>query len=739
MIRVGTVFSGIGAVEHALKQLGIPHKIEFACDNGERRLKTSYEDILVATKNMDNEQKDLYVSDLYNKESGINYVEQSYKANYEIEDSRFYQDVKLLDGNEFQGKIDLFVGGSPCQSFSVMGKRGGLEEARGTLFYEYARLVEEIQPKVFIYENVTGMLNHDGGHTWEVISNIFNTLGYVWKYWVLNAKDFGLPQNRRRIFVVGFKNDLSSFFEKIMDPQKIKLTHDMSALLENDIENKYYLPEKGFKRAIDPNQKKHVALNGKIARCQVACQQYNWFGDMRFETLIPKRIEDDDRIYKGEYEGKRGIARCLTPRECLRLMGFADTFKIVVPDTHMYRQVGNSIAVNVMMEVVKRINLTGVFHEQSDEVQKSNRLQIATVFSGIGAAEFALKRLGIPHDIVFACDNGEIDLSKPDDEIFEELKNIESLEERKALVRSYIPPRRTNAVKKSYLANYDMDEEHYYHNVRFLEGAEYKGKVDLFVGGSPCQSFTLLGYQKGLEEARGTLFYEFARLVKEIEPKVFIYENVQGLIKHDKGQTWEVVQRVFDSLGYKLHTQILDAVNYGIPQKRRRVFVVGFHSGGENFTFPAEKELKFTMQSFLLENAAEGHVQAKGKEIMVNDGGQEVPDKYFLSERILPGIMCEGTGGFSMKPEIDLKIARPLMSTMHKMHRAGEDNYVTTNGKIRRLAPRECLRLMGFTDDFKIAVADTPMYKQAGNSVVVDVLMGLIQEILKCMEGGKQS
>lgn len=139
MIRVGTVFSGIGAVEHALKQLGIPHKIEFACDNGERRLKTSYEDILVATKNMDNEQKDLYVSDLYNKESGINYVEQSYKANYEIEDSRFYQDVKLLDGNEFQGKIDLFVGGSPCQSFSVMGKRGGLEEARGTLFYEYAR------------------------------------------------------------------------------------------------------------------------------------------------------------------------------------------------------------------------------------------------------------------------------------------------------------------------------------------------------------------------------------------------------------------------------------------------------------------------------------------------------------------------------------------------------------------------------------------------------------------------
>lgn len=732
MINVGTVFSGIGAVEHALDLLGIEHRVIFACDNGERKLKTEYKDIVKNTQNMTNEDRNKYISEIYDKEAGVNYVEQSYKANYTIENDAYFQDVKLLDGNEFKGKIDLFVGGSPCQSFSIMGKRGGLEEARGTLFYEYARLVKEIEPKVFIYENVTGMLNHDNGHTWKVISNIFDTLGYVWKYWVLNAKDFGLPQNRRRIFVVGFKKKYSKLFEKIMEPQKIKLTHDMSALLDKKVDNKYYLPEKGFKRAIDPKQKKHVALNGKIARCQVACQQYNWFGDMRFESEIPNRIENDNRIYKGEYNGERGVARCLSPRECLRLMGFSDSFKIVVPDTQMYRQVGNSIAVNVMMEVVKRINFTGIFDKVSDDSRKG-RLQVATVFSGIGAAEFALKRLGIPHDIVFACDNGEIELLKSDEEIAENLKKYDTLEARKEYIKSQIPPRRINTVKKTYLANYNMDEDHYYHNVIFLEGNEYRGKVDLFVGGSPCQSFTLLGYQKGLEEARGTLFYEFARLVKEIEPKAFIYENVQGLMKHDKGRTWEVVQRVFDSLGYTLHTQILDAANYGIPQKRRRVFVVGFKTGGESFVFPPEKELKFTMQSFLLENAADGNVQARDKAIVVKDGGQIVPEKYFLSERILPGIMCEGTGGFSMKPEIDLPIARPLMSTMHKMHRAGEDNYVTTNGRIRRLAPRECLRLMGFTDDFKIAVADTPMYKQAGNSVVVDVLMGIIDEIMKCI------
>lgn len=731
MIRLGTVFSGIGAVEHALSHMSIPYEIVFACDNGERKLKTDYDSVIEKTKGLSNNDRNSYVSELYNSEAGTNYVEMEYKANYQIPDERFFQDVKLLDGNEFKGKVDLFVGGSPCQSFSVMGKHGGLEEARGTLFYEYARLVKEIKPKVFIYENVTGMLKHDNGRTWDVISHIFETLGYSWKYWVLNATDFGIPQNRRRIFVVGFREDCKQYFDRINEPHKTKLKKTMRDLLEKDIPNKYYLPEKGFKRVIDPAQKKHVALNGTIARCQVACQQFNWFGDMRFETEIPERIEQDSRIFKGEYNGKRGVARCLTPRECLRLMGYDDSFKIAVPDSQMYRQCGNSIAVNVMSEVVKQINNTGVFNE------RRKKLRVATVFSGIGAPEFALKRLGIAHDIVFACDNGEIDLTKPDDEILKDLKGIRKREDRKEYVRKLIPTNRLNSVKKSYLANYEMDEKHFYHNVRFLEGKEYKGKVDLLVGGSPCQSFTLLGYQKGLEEARGTLFYEFARLVKEVKPAVFIYENVQGLLKHDKGHTWEVVQRVFDSLGYKIHSKVLDAVDFGIPQKRRRIFVVGFKSGGENFTFPQGKSLAFTMQSFLLENAAEGHVIAKGKNITVEPGGQTVPDKYFLSDKILPGILCEGTGGFSMKPAIDLEIARPLMSTMHKMHRAGEDNYVTTNGKVRRLAPRECLRLMGFTDDFKIVVADTPMYKQAGNSVVVDVMMGLIEEIYKCMEDWK--
>lgn len=357
-------------------------------------------------------------------------------------------------------------------------------------------------------------------------------------------------------------------------------------------------------------------------------------------------------------------------------------------------------------------------------------IKIATVFSGIGSPEFALKRANIPHKIIFACDNGEIECTESEEVMLNVLKTLPS-SERISYIKSKLP-KKNNYVKKSFLANYNVEEKDFHHNVRFLDGEKYKGKVDIFIGGSPCQSFTLLGYQKGLEEARGTLFYEFARLVQEVEPKAFIYENVQGLVKHDGGKTWEVVQRVFDSLGYTIHSQVLDAVNFGIPQRRRRIFVVGFKKGGRNFKFPQGVELKYTMQDFLLENTPEGcFIRDENGDIKIEHKLGEVPQKYFLSDKILPGIMCEGTGGFSMKPEIDLKIARPLMRTMHKMHRAGEDNYVTTNGRIRRLTPRECLRLMGFTDDFKQVVSDTQLYQQAGNSMVVDVMKALILETIK--------
>ena len=314
-------------------------------------------------------------------------------------------------------------------------------------------------------------------------------------------------------------------------------------------------------------------------------------------------------------------------------------------------------------------------------------------------------------------------------------------EKKKYVDELYEGNEKRNKVKISYMANYDCPEEHYHWDVTFLDGTQYRNQIDLFVGGSPCQSFSYLGKKRGLSDTRGTLFYEYARLVDEIQPKVFIYENVRAVLSNDCGKTWEKMKEVFEELGYNIFftyedkPSVLNAMNYGIPQSRNRIFVVGFRSDLDlikEFEFPKPIPLEHYMQDFLLDNTPYGSFLPKRNlEFIENDKNEEIDDKYFLSERIKKTILSSGPGGLYGEPEIDRDIALPLLSTMHKMHRAGTDNYVTTNGKIRRLTPREALRLMGFSDNWKIVVSDTPMYQQAGNSIVVDVLINILSQIIE--------
>ena len=366
-------------------------------------------------------------------------------------------------------------------------------------------------------------------------------------------------------------------------------------------------------------------------------------------------------------------------------------------------------------------------------------IRLATMFSGIGAIEFALKRLKLKTDIIFASDNDKF-------------------------------------VKQSYFANYKIDDKNWYDDVHDINGEKYQGKIDLLVGGSPCQSFSMVGKRRGLEDTRGTLFYEFARVVKESQPKVFIYENVKGLINHDKGKTFEIIKATFDELGYRYYYKVLNAKDYGMPQHRERIFVVGFKDKSIEFNFPETVELEHTMQDFLEDyidskyylkekgvkfvtsskNRKKRYTQINGEIAICQKANQqfnwhgdfiyeeqqeqefsefifdvnEVEEKYYLSEKIKNYVLASGTKNFKTSTKTDLEVARPLLQSMHKMHRAGVDNYVTHNkGRIRKLTPRECLRLMGFGDGFKQVVSDTQMYRQAGNSIVVDVLIALLKEM----------
>jgi len=370
-------------------------------------------------------------------------------------------------------------------------------------------------------------------------------------------------------------------------------------------------------------------------------------------------------------------------------------------------------------------------------------IRIATVFSGIGAFEQAIERMGIEHEIVFACDNGNIAIDINYEEEYKKIKKIKKARKMKKIIEKKIyvdnlykrKSRKTNFIKKTYNANYIIKDDNFFYDIKLLDGRDFKNKVDILVGGSPCQSFSAIGERKGLEAASGTLFYDFGRLVNEVKPKVFIYENVFGILTHDNGKTWETMKSVFNESNYFYKYQILNSKDYGVPQSRRRLFVVGFLKKKyyKKFSFPKKKKLKYYLKDILLENCKRGSFQSIDGEIVIkNNKGEKINERYYLSEKLKKYVLSPGTKKFyHPNAKIDKPIARALLSTMGNSHRASVNNYVTTNNKIRALHPRETLRLMGFPDSFKNIQSKSRMYMQVGNSIVVDVLIELMKEIRK--------
>ena len=372
-------------------------------------------------------------------------------------------------------------------------------------------------------------------------------------------------------------------------------------------------------------------------------------------------------------------------------------------------------------------------------------IKIATIFSGIGSVEFALRRLHLNHKLIFACDNGERDVSYDIDVERNKVFSLNGKKEKKEYVDHLYSKltNKKNYVEQSYLANYpQITENEFYQDVILLDGRDYEGQIDLFVGGSPCQSFSSVGFQGGLDDARGTLFYEYARLVKEIKPKVFIYENVRNLLNHDHGNTWKVIKKIFDSLGYSYKFDVLNSADYGIPQTRRRLFVVGFRNDlninvKNGFQFPPKtKNLKFKMKDFSINNCAEGNMifDKKGS-IKLLPGNGEPDAKYIITPKLYNYVMKTGTKTWHQKVEINKDVARTLLKTMGNRHRAGVDNYLSFDGtenlgSVRMLTEREAHRLMGYTDDYKIVVSRAQAYKQAGSSIVVDVMMAILKSII---------
>ena len=285
------------------------------------------------------------------------YAQKTYEANFgEVP----FGDITKIDESEIPDH-DILVGGFPCQPFSIAGvskknalgrSHGFLDETQGTLFFDIARIIREKRPKAFLLENVKNLVSHDKGNTFKVISETLKELGYSIHFKVLDGKYFA-PQHRERIIIVGFDNHTFEGKEKFEFPKMPeRLPKVIEDILEKEVDEKYTLTDKLWEY-LQKYAAKHKAAGNGFG-----------FGLVEFDgisrTLSARYYKDGSEILIPQ-EGKN--PRRLTPRECARLQGYPENFKIPVSDTQAYKQFGNSVVMPLMQEVGKSILKTFKMNE----------------------------------------------------------------------------------------------------------------------------------------------------------------------------------------------------------------------------------------------------------------------------------------------------------------------------------------------------------------------------------------
>lgn len=307
------------------------------------------------------------------------YACQTYHKNYPVDDHEPMSDITKVD-EKLMPEFDLLLAGFPCQAFSIAGKRGGFEDTRGTLFFDVARLIKEKRPKAFLLENVKGLVNHKGGKTLSTILNVLeNDLGYTsTTYKVLNARNFGVPQNRERIYIVGFREGGGGFnFPDSTDDTKT--IEDI--MEENPVSSRYYLSTT-YINSMKAHKERHAAKGngfGYEIRPKDGIANAIVCGGMGRERnlLIDKRQKELTPTTKIKGTVNTEGIRRMTPIEWERLQGFPDNWTDGVADVHRYKQLGNSVAVPVIQSISHNI-LCELLDPQPfrNKIKKTSQIQL---------------------------------------------------------------------------------------------------------------------------------------------------------------------------------------------------------------------------------------------------------------------------------------------------------------------------------------------------------------------------
>ena len=245
---------------------------------------------------------------------------------------------------------------------------------------------------------------------------------------------------------------------------------------------------------------------------------------------------------------------------------------------------------------------------------------------------------------------------------------------------------------------------------------------DILFAGFPCQAFSISGKRKGFEDTRGTLFFDVARIVKEKRPKMFLLENVKNLARHDNGNTLEVILATLNELDYKVYYKVLRASDFGVPQARERIYIVGFKDHGVDFSFPEPTD-NLTVVADILEHSKDVDAKVIQRDFIMFD------DQTIVNPRKPKKIGYFNKGGQGER--IYSINAAGITLSAYGGGQAGKTGAYLVDGVVRRLSPRECARLQGYPDSFIIPVSHNYALKQFGDSVSVPVISKIVKNMLE--------
>ncbi|MFT4757301.1 MAG: DNA (cytosine-5)-methyltransferase 1 [Vicingaceae bacterium] len=504
----------------------------------------------------------------------MNQALETYSKNFH--DTKFLKnDISLIskvDLDELTGQydIDVVIGGPPCQGFSNMGNKNSADP-RNYLFQCYRKAIEHLQPKCFLFENVKGFRTMFEGRFFEKVINEFTSIGYNVHYSLLNANDYGVPQKRERIFLFGTKIDASFKF-----PMKESSSFSSLRAFSNVGEAINDLVDKDNKV---PN---HIALN----HSDIVIKRYKLIaegGKLPKPEDLPLEIRRKNfgntytRLSRSEpsstiVPGNNALPvhptlnRSLTPREAARIQTFPDDYIFYGDRRSQCILVGNAVPPLLGAKLARNVafHLNGVDvigtepektihkgkHFTLDRKNKVSRatLKFADLFCGVGGFTEGLKAAGLTS--LLSVDN---------DEYAVEAHRLNHKEE-------CIKADLSSDIDKAKVIKQLID-----------------GKVDLIVGGPPCQGFSIFGNRRFVntknhdlsKDKRNDLVHSFAEVVVKVSPKWFMLENVPGILSAHNGSYVEEVKSFFQSHGYRVEFKIINCANYGVPQLRKRFLMIG--------------------------------------------------------------------------------------------------------------------------------------------------------------------